>query len=212
MDKLSKIEDQSTRMKSTWQARCVLHALVKAADHAPSIRSCGSYPIEAQIINLKSAIKIALDAATEVVRALAEHKGNTPFVLALALILICSSPAAAQSQYFRDYAASGQISTYTAPRDAPAWGPANPYPPAPPPAGSGWGSGDSAFAAGALPYYRYPRMLSDPGIPGSTVFLMPDGGTWTINPPAIDGFLPPPIYTPPDRDDYYRHHRRGRRY
>ena len=204
MEKTQRVEDQTIRLKSAWEARLIIATLIKAGDRAQTLRSCESYPVEAQILALKKAIKTALDSAIDVMQSLVEGAGNKPFCLALLLLVLCCAPAAAQSQYFRDYAASGQISTYTPPSDAPAWGPANPYPPV----SSDQGAGDSAFAAGAFPVYRYPRMTSEPNIPGPTLFLMPDGGTWYIGPPMIDGFIPPPVYTPPDN----RYHGRHRRY
>jgi hypothetical protein len=48
---------------------------------------------------------------------------------------------------------------------------------------------------GAMPYVDLPPTTSD--VPPPRLYLMPDGGTWQINPPATDGFFPPPIYTPP---------------
>jgi hypothetical protein len=69
------------------------------------------------------------------------------------------------------------------------------------------------FRPGAFPVYQAPPTL--PGIPGQTIILMPDGGTWTINPPAMPEGSPPPIYTPPDNYDNHndcctKHERRTR--
>ena len=72
------------------------------------------------------------------------------------------------------------------------------------------------FTPGAFPAYQAPPTM--PGVPGQTIILMPDGGTWTINPPAMPEGSPPPIYTPPDYDNRNdcctkrHHHERRTRY
>jgi hypothetical protein len=191
MEKTQRVEDQTIRLKSAWEAKFIIATLVKAGDRAQTLRSCESYPVEAQILALKKAIKTAVEAAVDVMQSLVEGTGNKPFCLALLLLVLYCAPAAAQSQYFNSYMG--------------LTGEARSYP------GSDQGAGGSGFSSGAFPVYRYPRMTSEPNIPGPTVFLMPDGGTWMIGPPMIDGFIPPPVYTPPD-DNYYHHgrHRRHR--
>ncbi len=51
------------------------------------------------------------------------------------------------------------------------------------------------YGPGAFPSYEYPPTM--PGVPGPTVYLMPDGGTWWVGPNAMPGFAPPPVYIPP---------------
>jgi hypothetical protein len=67
------------------------------------------------------------------------------------------------------------------------------------------------------PHYDAPSVLPD--VPGPRIYLMPDGGTWTVIPNVLPGMAPPPIYnTPPDNDrrpeDFhiYIHNGRPRRF
>ena len=73
---------------------------------------------------------------------------------------------------------------------------------------------DESTSPGAFPYYEATPTL--PGFRGERVYLMPDGGTWTIGPPVLPGVNPPPIYTaPPDRREdvhIYIHNGRQRKY
>ena len=73
---------------------------------------------------------------------------------------------------------------------------------------------DEGPSPGAFPYFESAPTL--PGVRGERVYLMPDGGTWTIGPPVLPGVNPPPVYTPPpDRHEdihIYIHNGRQRKY
>jgi hypothetical protein len=64
---------------------------------------------------------------------------------------------------------------------------------------------------GAFPSYQYPSVM--PGIEGPSMYMMPDGGTWTVYPNVLPGCAPPPVYTPPEYPaevNVYHHYPRHR--
>lgn len=166
----------------------------QAIDACGSVRDCS----DDELRQLRDQLHGQLRDSQHLVARIAARLQAILLLVAL-VFLAWSQPAAAQpSKYFESYSQQNS-QRYYPPQD-----PVEREPPPP--------QNLQSFSPGAFPYYVAPRLTSDPNIPGATVFLMPDGGIWRINPPAVDGFIPPPIYTPPDRDDIHHYRHRRHRY